>query len=199
MKSPASDYGALRPDGYMNTRSGLRLSIFDPQPNQIVFQDWAAGLACKPHYSGQIPWVEFPLWISQHSVLVAWQVFADTKDPLLALVALLHDSDEGYFPDFITQIKAAFPQLGELGKKLLKVIFEVEQLPFDKLAQIKYADVIVLKKEHTLFYHTSESERAAFYKENPMWAECSPKQAYLAYLAAYNHYRKLLSIQNHNG
>lgn len=191
MSNPA-EYGALRPDGHMNTRTGKRLNIANPDPETICMEDIAYGIGYKPHYSGQTPHF---FSVAQHSIIVARTVFRKTGDPTMGLVALMHDSEEAYIGDMITQIKLMFPEFKTLAKTVQKAIFSKFDLPFDLLPEIKWADVEVLHLEFAFFYVMSVSERKKFMKDNPIWDPMGPDESAREFDNLFKHYSNLKKVQ----
>ena len=186
------DYGALKPDGHMNTRSLMRVNLNEPHPDTINIHDIAYGIGFKPHYSGQTPYF---FSVAQHSVLVAELVYRETNDPIKAIVGLFHDSEEAYIGDMITQIKLMFPGFKELAIKIQKVIFEKYGLPFELLPEIKWADIQILQTEFRIFYRMTPTERESFFKNNPGYERIGPEEAAELFLQKYSHFKKLLALK----
>lgn len=157
--------GAL--DGSMKTRSGKKLDILNPQPDQIDILDIAAGLAYKPHFSGQTP--KF-FSIAQHSIMVTDAIFFDLKR-----IALLHDASEAYLGDIIKPLKVMLPEFQRIEKNLMFVIFQKFNLDIDLLNDIKQADKSV-----------QEVEYAAFYNGVRTFDFWDPDSAYRTFLNYYN-------------
>lgn len=81
------------------TLSGRVIDYLDPDPEQIILDDIAAGLSVHPRYSGQT----LRAWsVAQHSMLVAHLV-----SPQYRLHALLHDAPEAFLCDVPSPAKDA--------------------------------------------------------------------------------------------
>lgn len=133
---------------FIQTVSGRRLSLLDPDPNDITLEDISYSLArqcrfgghCKSFYS-----------VAQHSVLVStileerperdeynsWDIF---------MQGLLHDASEAYVVDVPSPLKALIPEykLLECGfEEAIRIKFGLGQ----KSPWVKQADVIALATE----------------------------------------------------
>jgi hypothetical protein len=75
------------------TYSGKLVDAFDLKPEDICLEDIAHHLALRNRFSGA---TREPYSVGQHCCLAAMLA----KSPLRKDVALLHDSEEAYFPDF---------------------------------------------------------------------------------------------------
>ncbi len=129
---------------YITTYSGKKLSLIDPQPEDICIEDIAYHLgslcrfngACRRFYS-----------VAQHCVFVHDLV----EDPIKFL-ALMHDAGEAYYGDMSSPFKQAMQELvGARWDIILyrvdKVICTAFELPFGTHYDIKIADRIALATE----------------------------------------------------
>lgn len=99
VRSPVSS-----PDGWIQTRSGKRFDLSNPDPVAINPADLAVSLSRLCRYAGHC--IDF-YSVAQHSVLVCDLI----EDPDLKLPALLHDAHEAYwgFCDPQRPVKALMP------------------------------------------------------------------------------------------
>lgn len=81
---------------WIETYSGVRVDVFNPQPELLLLRDIAAGLSYTCRFSGQIP-VYYS--VAQHSMLMA------DLCPSHAREALMHDAAEAYMGDVAAPIK----------------------------------------------------------------------------------------------
>lgn len=98
----------------INTQSGRRVDLLDPQPDQIDIGDVARGLAFNSHYGGHTPYF---FSIAEHSILVSKLMGGSMQ-------GLLHDSAESYLSDISRPLKKHLPRYNEIEKRLKAVILK---------------------------------------------------------------------------
>lgn len=82
---------------WIQTHSGRKLSLIDPQPEDILIQDIAHHLSQINRYNGG---AKFPYSVAQHSLLCSTHI-----TPAYSMHALLHDAPEAYIQDIIRPLK----------------------------------------------------------------------------------------------
>jgi len=82
---------------WMETISGRRMDLLNPDPDQIDIEDIAHQLGIIPRFTGA---TRFPYSVAQHSLYVSMLVPDHLKLP-----ALLHDAHEPYIGDLSTPLK----------------------------------------------------------------------------------------------
>jgi len=87
---------------FIGTRSGCKINLDDPQPDDFILDDIAIGLSHVARFNGQTDW---HYSVAQHSVLVARYLLARYNDTTLALQGLLHDASESVICDLPTPVK----------------------------------------------------------------------------------------------
>jgi uncharacterized protein len=98
----------------LETVSGRKIDVSNPDPNDIVIEDIAWALSRMPRFSGHsIPYT--PYSVAQHCI----QVAEDLKDygPDIQLYGLLHDAAEAYINDLPSPVKH-IPEIYAVIKKL---------------------------------------------------------------------------------
>jgi 5'-deoxynucleotidase YfbR-like HD superfamily hydrolase len=98
----------------LETVSGRKINITNPDPTTIVIEDIAWALSRLPRFSGHsIPYV--PYSVAQHCI----QVAEDLKEygPRVQLLGLLHDAAEAYINDLPSPVKH-IPEIHAVIKKL---------------------------------------------------------------------------------
>jgi uncharacterized protein len=98
----------------LETVSGRKIDVSNPNPNDIVIEDIAWALSRMPRFSGHsIPYT--PYSVAQHCI----QVAEDLKDygPDIQLYGLLHDAAEAYINDLPSPVKH-IPEIHAVIKKL---------------------------------------------------------------------------------
>ncbi|WP_051974527.1 hypothetical protein [Cupriavidus necator] len=98
----------------MPTRSGLRVNLAHPEPEQFDIRDIALGLARECRYANQL---DFHYSVAQHSVIVARHI-----DPEFALDGLLHDASEAYIRDLPSPLKALLPDYKAVETRIEQAI-----------------------------------------------------------------------------
>ena len=98
----------------LETVSGRKIDVSNPNPADIVIEDIAWALSRMPRFSGHsIPYT--PYSVAQHCI----QVAEDLKDygPDIQLYGLLHDAAEAYINDLPSPVKH-IPEIYAVIKKL---------------------------------------------------------------------------------
>jgi 5'-deoxynucleotidase YfbR-like HD superfamily hydrolase len=127
----------------LETVSGRKIDVTDPNPSDIVIEDIAWALSRMPRFSGHsIPYV--PYSVAQHCI----QVAEDLKEygPTVQLYGLLHDAAEAYINDLPSPVKH-IPEIHAVIKKLedslmtaIYTALDIE-MPTEKQAElVKRAD-----------------------------------------------------------
>ncbi len=98
----------------LETVSGRKINITNPDPATIVIEDIAWALSRLPRFSGHsIPYV--PYSVAQHCIQVANDLV--DSGPRIQLFGLLHDAAEAYINDLPSPVKH-IPEIHAVIKKL---------------------------------------------------------------------------------
>lgn len=98
----------------LETVSGRKIDVSNPDPSTIVIEDIAWALSRMPRFSGHsIPYV--PYSVAQHCVRVAEDL--EDSGPRIQLLGLLHDAAEAYINDLPSPVKH-IPEIHAVIKKL---------------------------------------------------------------------------------
>jgi 5'-deoxynucleotidase YfbR-like HD superfamily hydrolase len=98
----------------LETVSGRKVDVSDPDPSSIVIEDIAWALSRLPRFSGHsIPYI--PYSVAQHCVQVAQDLAP--HGPQIQLYGLLHDAAEAYINDLPSPVKH-IPEIHAVIKKL---------------------------------------------------------------------------------
>jgi 5'-nucleotidase len=87
----------------LDTASGRKLDLDDPQPDQICLEDIASALSKVCRFGAQ-PLTFYS--VAQHAMHVS-RIIAECGRPDLALAALHHDSHEAYLCDLPSPVRRA--------------------------------------------------------------------------------------------
>lgn len=132
---------------WIQTYSGKKYDVFNPDPNAIYIEDIAHALSNLCRYNGHTPGFYS---VAEHSILVS-EIFQDGRK--MALYALLHDAAEAYIGDYCHPIKQHLKNINELEDHNLKVIFGVFGLEYPAPDEIELADraITVLEYESLMY------------------------------------------------
>lgn len=143
-----------RVGAWIQTYTGRKFHLADPEPSSVHITDIAIGLSRIPRFTGHTR--DF-YSVAQHSCLVESLMPSDTH-ALQRLVALLHDAHEAYIGDLSSPLKwllrdyANRDVLGLIERNIQRAIhaaFRIHNMyPARYLAeQIKHADLLALAVE----------------------------------------------------
>ena len=128
---------------YLETVSGRKVDVSNPDPSTIVIEDIAWALSRMPRFSGHsIPYT--PYSVAQHCI----QVANDLKEhgPDIQLFGLLHDAAEAYINDLPSPVKH-IPEIHAVIKKLEDSLMEaiyksldIDPPTYDEEVIVKQAD-----------------------------------------------------------
>lgn len=88
--------------GFCRTYTGRAWDLLNPDPANVDMRDIVTALSRQARFNGH---TIVPYMVAQHAVLVAQQIYLETRDPMRALCGLHHDDDEAYLGDLIGPIK----------------------------------------------------------------------------------------------
>ena len=128
---------------FLETVSGRKVDVSNPDPSTIVINDIAWALSRMPRFSGHtIPYI--PYSVAQHCTQVARELAP--HGPRVQLHGLLHDAAEAYINDLPSPVKH-IPEIHavikKLEDKLMLTIYEALRIdpPTDEeYALVKNAD-----------------------------------------------------------
>ncbi|GBE49191.1 hypothetical protein BMS3Bbin13_00090 [bacterium BMS3Bbin13] len=134
----------------IETSSGARVDLFDPDPASLRLDDIAFSLCRISRYTGH---TREPYSVGSHSMWVAQLCLRTTEDPRTSLYALLHDAHEAYIGDIPTPVK----NLPGMRDVLRPVVKRLQNAIFDTLglappspeqhAWVAWADALALVEE----------------------------------------------------
>lgn len=142
----------LKLDGCINTFSGGKLNLLDPQEENINIDDISRGLAYKGHFAGQTPSY---FSIAQHSLMVCDLMEMEYGDnPEIMLTGLLHDGSEAYIGDMVKPLKVFLPDFQKVENRLQEVIFKTFELDGSAMPTVKIYDKMSQDIEYNAFYNS---------------------------------------------
>lgn len=127
-------------ENWVETRSGKRVSVQNPQPDQFDIKDIAYALSNTCRFNGHCAGFYS---VAEHSVAVALRLPRN-----LRLAGLLHDATEAYLGDIPSPIKQFLPDykvIEERFETALEKAFGLDDFP-DRAA-VKEADIDALFTE----------------------------------------------------
>ncbi len=141
-----NDVGVINtPEGdWLQTYSGKRVSVLNPQPEQIDINDIARGLSFQCRFNGQ---TTFFYSVAQHSFMGSQLASKYSLDKTLAKRFLLHDATEAYVGDLIRPVKRALPEFKTIEKRFKKAIALKFGIPEEDDEEVHYLDNLMLAWE----------------------------------------------------
>lgn len=126
---------------WIQTFTGRRFDVFNPNPDHIHLLDIAVALANTCRFSGHTP---YHYSVGQHSLLMSRVV-----PPSVAMEALMHDAAETYMGDVPRPIKLGLQDYNAVIKVVETAISERFNLTFPWPAEIHEADMrMVITEAH---------------------------------------------------
>lgn len=129
-------------DAYLETVSGRRIYLLDPDRSEVDIDDIANGVALSCRWSGQCrQWYS----VAQHSMGAAKCVSAPYR-----LVTLMHDATEAYLTDMPTPAKRIMPDYMKVEHNVWVAIARKFGLPEELPDETKWADRVMLMSERDI-------------------------------------------------
>ena len=160
---------------YIDTWSGRKINLLDPDPDSINIDDIANSLSMQCRFTGH---TSHFYSVAEHSVLVS-----ELVDPEYALEGLLHDAAEAYLSDIASPLKQLLPEYYYIEDKFAKAIAEKFNIIYPYPNNIKKADNTALLHEANQLLVTKGKDWAYLYLnslqdvELPRLACLNPEQA----------------------
>jgi len=126
-------------DNYIETYTGKKFFILNPQPEDIDIADIAHALSLNCRYTGHCK--NF-YSVAEHSLYVSQLVSDENR-----LWGLLHDASEAYLTDVASPIKPFLTNYKELEKNVMNAICKKYDLPVEMPEEVHKADMDILRKE----------------------------------------------------
>ena len=124
---------------WIQTVSGKKFQLVDPDITAIDIEDIAHGLSMLSRFNGQA--LQF-YSVAEHSVYVSQLV-----SPEVALWGLLHDAAEAYLGDMPSPLKGHVKEFKTIEMRLLRLIALKFGLPETEPVEVKTADRSLLLTE----------------------------------------------------
>lgn len=137
---------------YIETISGMRVSLPGVVPEQIVLSDIRHALGRAPRFAGH---TTVPYSVLQHSVSVARFLEANGCSSEVILQGLMHDATEAYLCDIPTPFKRLLTNYDVLEKELWNAIAEKYSIKNAMFEEVKRADQVMLHVEKNMFKPSS--------------------------------------------
>lgn len=130
-------------DAWLQTYTGKRVSVMNPQPNEINIEDISVALSKQCRFNGHCS--KF-YTVAEHSVRGAW-LAEDWYGKDVAREFLLHDATEAYMGDMIRPVKRMMPQFEEMEQVFWKAISTKFNLPYVHSKEVHYLDNVMVSWE----------------------------------------------------
>jgi hypothetical protein len=128
--------------GTFRTYSGLLVSVLDPNPEDVRFEDLARALSRIQRFGGH---AHKPYSVAEHSVLVSRLCL-----PRHALLGLLHDASEAWCGDIVTPLKAGLANYKAIERRWMRAVgiaCGIGDALVDLPSDVHAADSIALQTE----------------------------------------------------
>jgi len=176
--------------GIIQTSSGLKFDICNPNPELINIEDIADALSKLCRFGGHT--TSF-YSVAQHCCLVALQLPLD-----LAMWGLLHDASEAYLVDIPSPIKKLLPTYIEFEEGLHQAVAKKFDLSWPMPEAVKWADEIALATEARDLMGSVGKKRWGSLKGIPMLQDkVVPVTSDVAYRDFLKHYEILSNFIEH--
>lgn len=130
-------------DSWLQTYSGARVSVMNPQPEQMLIEDIATALSKQCRFNGHCK--EF-YSVAEHSIRGAYLALG-LYGVDVAKEFLLHDATEAYMGDMIRPVKLMIPQFSEMESNFWRAISTRYNLPFIHSEEVHYLDNVMVTWE----------------------------------------------------
>ena len=138
------------------------IDVLDPDPNDILLNEIAVGLAREPRYGGAataIPWS-----VAQHCLLAERYAIEDgVTSPDLRAVILLHDAPEYMLRDLISPVKRFCPDYQKIDSVWWRAVAKRFRLPYEMPGIVKHYDMLACSSEKEALI----SEKAGTWPDMP--------------------------------
>lgn len=174
-------------NSWIRTFSGGKVYFFNPEKSEIDILDIIHSLSMLCRFNGA---TKSFYSVAQHSVLVADNIYKETKDKQLAFQGCCHDFSEAFISDIPSPFKTHFSGFKEIEIKMEEWLSKKFgfQYPFDPI--VKKHDLRALSTEMAnLMYICDNQDLPDPYKEKiiPLSWQDSKNQL----LQKYNFYKTL--------
>ena len=124
---------------WIQTFSGQKFDLLDPQPDMVHLDDIAHALSLICRFTGHT--TRF-YSVAQHSLFVSRIV-----PPRLAFEGLMHDAAEAYVGDVSSPLKSLLPDYKLIEQRIWRVIADKYSIPHILSTAVKHADLVALMTE----------------------------------------------------
>ena len=130
--------------GTIETYTGGRFDLLEPDPGDVRLRDIAAGLSHTCRFGGHCRWFYS---VAHHSLHVSREL---PDEPRLQLLGLLHDAGEAYLGDIPRPLKAEYELFDRVERRILDAVwiaFGIDPPSDDEWARVMDADDRLLAYE----------------------------------------------------
>jgi uncharacterized protein len=127
-------------DNWIQTYTGRKFHLFDPQPDEICIEDIAHALAMQCRFAGH---TRFHFSIAQHCYILSLL----GKDILQCFQLLMHDASEAYLVDVPRPLKPDLTNYYEIEDRIMTVIAAKFGFDWPMTPEVKRMDTQMLFTE----------------------------------------------------
>ena len=128
---------------FIQTYTGGRFDLDDPQPEQVSIEDIAHALSLICRYTGH---VRVPYSVASHCILVSRILEDAGHSPETVYAGLLHDSQEAYIQDISSPLKGMLHDYKAIEANVSEAVYEALELDGALVdwEAVKWADLCAL-------------------------------------------------------
>jgi len=147
LRIPAEDY-------FIETASGRRFWLRDPDPGAITIDDIATSLSKICRYTGHC--AEF-YSVAEHSLHMARYAYRTGLGPEIAMQCLLHDAHEAYVGDHSYPAKRVFPAFKMFDRRVVRAISDALGFEIRELPEVRHLDRLITLDERRLLMSRTQN------------------------------------------
>lgn len=132
-----------RKDTWLQTYTGKRVSVMNPQPEEINLEDIVTALSKQCRFNGHCS--KF-YSVAEHCVRGSY-LAEKLYNKKIAKEFLLHDATETYMGDMIRPVKRMIPQFEEMEQVFWKAISTKFKLPYVHSKEVHFLDNVMVTWE----------------------------------------------------
>ena len=188
---------------WQQTTSGKAFFLADPRVEEVDLVDLAFALSRQTRYNGHMRDGVEHYSIAQHEVLISQWMEKDGCSLVECYAGLHHDTPEGYYGDFISQVKYCVPEVRPFAAKIDAVVDEALGIRWTPALKklVKNYDMIALATECRDIMGPNVSEHSWGDLPEPRGTYINPWPAHKArelFLKRHTELRERMGIRAHD-
>ena len=140
-------------NSWLQTATGRRVSVLDPQPEEIFIEDIYPAISKQCRFNGHC---DIFYSVAQHCVLGS-ELAEEWYSKDIAKEFLLHDATEAYMGDLIRPVKVMIPEFGTVEARFWRAISNKFNLSYEHTKECQYLDNVMVTWEKRDMLPNSET------------------------------------------